>query len=139
MSQTRNNKANGRRLQNKVRDAVLDIFPELHGHIKSRTMGEAGRDIELSATGMELFPFSIECKYRQNIAIYKFMEQSIKEAKEDGLLPLLALQAARKEPLMVMRMEDFFVLLKQGSESLTEQEPNDILNILAEIVDKDDD
>ena len=60
---TRSAKNKGKRLQNQVRDQLLENFKQLEpDDIKSTTMGESGEDIQLSPAARKLIPYAIECK-----------------------------------------------------------------------------
>ncbi len=59
---TRSAKNKGKRLQNSVRDILLETFTELEpDDIKSTTMGESGEDIQLSPAACKLIPYAFEC------------------------------------------------------------------------------
>ena len=60
---TRSRKNKGKRLQNKIRDLLLETFQnELEpDDIKSTTMGESGEDIQLSPAARKFIPYAIEC------------------------------------------------------------------------------
>ena len=59
---TRSAKNKGKRLQNSVRDILLETFTQLEeDDIKSTTMGESGEDIQLSPAARKLIPYAIEC------------------------------------------------------------------------------
>ena len=56
-------KAKGRRLQQAVRDGILEAFPALEpDDVKSTSMGAGGEDVQLSPAARKLFPYQIECK-----------------------------------------------------------------------------
>ncbi len=56
-------KAKGRRLQQKVRDLILETFSELEeDDVRSTSMGASGEDVLLSPLARKKFPFSVECK-----------------------------------------------------------------------------
>ena len=60
---TRSAKAKGRRLQNKIRDLLLEEFKELEpDDIRTAIMGETGEDIKLSPAARKKIPYSFECK-----------------------------------------------------------------------------
>ena len=55
-------KAKGRRLQQWVRDQLieqLEVHPE---DIESRSMGAGGEDLIMARAARQKFPYSIECK-----------------------------------------------------------------------------
>ena len=65
---TRSAKNKGKRLQNSVRDILLETFTQLEeDDIKSTTMGESGEDIQLSPAARKLIPYAIECKNQEKI------------------------------------------------------------------------
>ena len=68
---TRSAKNKGKRLQNSVRDILLETFTQLEeDDIKSTTMGESGEDIQLSPAARKLIPYAIECKNQEKINIW---------------------------------------------------------------------
>ena len=59
---TQSAKAKGRKLQQWVRDQIieqLEVHPE---DIESRSMGAGGEDLIMARAARQKFPFSIECK-----------------------------------------------------------------------------
>jgi hypothetical protein len=82
-------KAKGRRLQQEVRDAILNAFSaQLQpDDVRSTSMGASGEDILLSPAAREAFPFYTEAKNRESLNIWKAIEQTEKGAK--GHIPLV--------------------------------------------------
>ena len=71
---TRSAKNKGKRLQNSVRDILLETFTQLEeDDIKSTTMGESGEDIQLSPAARKLIPYAIECKNQEKINIWELI------------------------------------------------------------------
>ena len=67
----------GRRLQQWVRDLLiekLEVHPE---DIESRSMGAGGEDLIMSRSAREKFPYSIECKNQESLNIWKSYEQAL--------------------------------------------------------------
>ena len=63
---TRSAKSKGRRLQNKVKEILLEAFTELEpDDIRTAIMGETGEDIKLSPAARREIPFSFECKTKK--------------------------------------------------------------------------
>ena len=57
---SRSAKNKGKRLQNQVRDLILEKFQQLEeDDVRSTTMGDSGEDVLLSPFARRLFPFSI--------------------------------------------------------------------------------
>lgn len=104
-------KAKGRKLQQEVRDKILDTFPILEtDDVKSTSMGASGEDIQLSPAARKLFPFSVECKARESIAVYAWYEQAKSNAK--GSVPLLVIKQNHSKPLVLLDLETFMELVK---------------------------
>ena len=69
---TRSAKNKGKRLQNKVRDLILEKFQTLEpDEVRSTTMGDSGEDVLLSPAARKKFPFSVECKNQEKINIWE--------------------------------------------------------------------
>lgn len=107
-------KAKGRRLQQEVRDSLLEISQGVleSGDILSRTMGEAGVDLILSPAAKEHFgDLGIECKNCESLNVTgTFFEHS---EKHPEMLPLLIHKRNRTETLCTMRWRDIVELIKQ--------------------------
>ena len=105
-------KAKGRKLQQLVRDTLLELHPHLtDDDIRSCPMGSNGADIQLSQAAKAEIPFDIECKARAKIAlVYDALEQ----AKRDNTrTPLAVIKADRRNALVVIDLQDFVQLLKK--------------------------
>lgn len=104
-------KAKGKRLQNKVRDLILERFSQLEpDDVRSTGMGQSGTDIQLSPLARKLFPYSIECKNQEKINIWASWRQAVANTKE-GTRPLLVFTRNRSEELVTMRVSDFMDLV----------------------------
>lgn len=101
-------KAKGRRLQQLVRDMILDTFPqlELDTDVRSAIMGETGEDIKLSSKARQVFPYSVECKSLKKIAVYNYYDQAAANTPA-GCLPLVVLKQDRRKPLVLVDLEKF--------------------------------
>ena len=106
-------KAKGRRLQQAARQDLIDRLGIDPGDILSTGMGQSGCDLYLSPAARERFPFGVECKAQERIALPEWWEQCTRNAAAEGLAPLLVLKQSRREPLAVLRWEDLLVLLRQ--------------------------
>lgn len=71
-------------------------------------MGAGGEDVQLSTAARELVPYTIECKNRKAIAVFKDYEQ----AKTHGLVePLVILKQNQSKPLALVDAQHFFDLV----------------------------
>lgn len=103
-------KQKGRSFQQWVRDEILARFPELTiNDVRSTSMGCAGVDIQFSSAALDRFPYSVECKSRNAIAVYAWLEQR----EGDVHRPLVFAKGNRKDPIVIMYAEDFFKLLEK--------------------------
>ena len=109
---TASSKAKGRRLQQDVRDKILDTFPELESDdVKSTSMGAGGEDVLLSPAARKKFPYSVECKSRKSIPMYTWYLQAKHNAPRDTEAILVVKQNYSK-PLVVLDLDHFMELVK---------------------------
>lgn len=98
-------KAKGRRLQQWVRDQLiehLEVHPE---DIESRSMGAGGEDLIMARDARQKFPFSIECKNQEKLNIWDAYEQSC--ANSGDYEPIVFIKKNGKNPLVVLDAEYF--------------------------------
>ena len=63
-------KQKGRKLQQKVRDIILESFDNLReDDVRSTSMGAGGEDVLLSPAARDVFPFSVECKNQEKLNV----------------------------------------------------------------------
>ena len=105
---TQSAKAKGRRLQQWIRDLLiekLDIHPE---DIESRSMGAGGEDLIMARAAREKFPYSIECKNQESINVWKSYEQAQENSKDYE--PVVVLKRNNTKPLVLVDAEYFVKL-----------------------------
>ena len=76
MSTIRSRKNKGRKLQQEVRDLLLEKtkgYGFVEGDIESVTMSTGGRDIQLSPSAEKVIPWDIECKNTQTLNAELFL------------------------------------------------------------------
>ena len=109
----RSAKNKGKRLQNKVRDLILEKFNQLEpDDVRSVTMGESGEDILLSPAARKLFPFSTECKNQEKINIWSSLEQA--ETNSGNHVPLLIFKRNRTKTYAVLEFDKLLELLDES-------------------------
>ena len=110
---TRSAKNNGKRLQNKVKELLVEKFKLSleDGDFKSTTMGESGIDIQLSPAARKKFPWAVECKNQEAIGIWKCLKQAEDAAKDESLKPLLIFKRNRSKTYACLELQDFLDLL----------------------------
>ena len=113
---TRSAKAKGRRLQNKIRDLLLEEFKELEpDDIRTAIMGETGEDIKLSPAARRKIPYSFECKNQEKLNIW----ESLKQAEENSgdYDPVLIFKRNRSKTYAVINIEKFIELINENNKS----------------------
>jgi len=110
---TASRKAKGRRFQQEIRDDLISRLGIDPGDILSTALGQSGCDLYLSPAARERFPFAVECKAQERIALPEWWQQCETNASKVGLVPLLVFKRNREEPLAVLRWSDLLALLQQ--------------------------
>ena len=108
---TQSKKAKGRRLQQWVRDILiekLEVHPE---DIESRSMGAGGEDLIMSRSAREKFPYSIECKNQESLNIWKSYEQA--QQNSGNYEPIVVLKRNNVKPLVLVDADYFIELHKK--------------------------
>jgi len=108
---TASRKAKGRRLQQYVRDKLLEYFPNLtERDVKSTPMGVSGEDIWLSESANSIFPYSIECKNHERINIWDAIKKTEQtNRREKGVL---VFKRNKSKVYCVLEFEEFLRLVK---------------------------
>ena len=108
---TRSAKNKGKRLQNSVRDTLLETFNTLEpDDIKSAVMGDSGEDIQLSPAARKIIPFAFECKNQEKLNIWSSLEQAEENAQSHT--PVLIFKRNRSKTYAVLEIKDFIDLIK---------------------------
>ena len=106
---TQSAKAKGRRLQQWVRERLiegLDIHPE---DIESRPMGSGGEDLIMARAAREKFPFSIECKNQEKLSIWEALNQAAENSGDYP--PVLIFKRNRSKTYVTIELEEFIKLI----------------------------
>lgn len=108
---TRSGKAKGRRLQNKIRDLLLEHFSDKleQDDIKVAIMGESGEDIKLSPAARKLIPYSFECKNQEKLSIWSSLEQAAENSGDYP--PVLIFKRNRSKTYVTIELEEFIKLI----------------------------
>ena len=109
----RSAKNKGKRLQNKVRDLILEKFNSKlePDDVRSITMGDSGEDILLSPAARKLFPFSVECKNQEKLNIWSSLEQA--EGNSGNHPPLVIFKRNRSKTYAVLEFDELLKLLNE--------------------------
>ena len=107
---TQSAKAKGRRLQQWVRDLLieeLEIHPE---DVESRSMGAGGEDLIMARAAREKFPYSIECKNQEKVNIWESYSQAVENSEDYE--PIVVVKRNKHNPLVLVDAEYFIGLHK---------------------------
>ena len=110
---TSSGKAKGRRLQNKIRDLLLEHFSDKlePDDVKVAIMGESGEDIKLSPAARKLIPYSFECKNQEKLSIWSSLEQAEDNSRDH--IPLLIFKRNRSKTYAVLEFDELLKLLNE--------------------------
>ena len=109
----RSAKNKGKRLQNKIRDLILEKFDSLEpDDVRSITMGDSGEDILLSPVARKQFPFSVECKNQEKLNIWSALEQA--EGNSGNHTPLVIFKRNRSKTYAVLEFDKLLELLNES-------------------------
>ena len=108
---TQSAKAKGRRLQQWVRDQLieqLDVHPE---DIESRSMGAGGEDLIMARAARQKFPYSIECKNVEKLNVWEAYEQA--KSNCGDYEPIVVIKRNNVKPLVLVDADYFIELHKK--------------------------
>lgn len=112
-------KNKGRRAQQEVIEKIKKQFPDINDmDIVSTPMGVTGTDVYLSSEAASNFPFAIEVKNQEKLAIWSALEQSEdqnRDVKDKHLTPLLVFKRNRSEMYCALKFDTFLELIKNSS------------------------
>ena len=101
-------KAKGRKLQQWMRNLLiekLEVHPE---DIESRSMGAGGEDLIMARAAREKFPMSIECKNQEKVNVWESYKQA--EDNSGNYEPVVVIKRNKVKPLVVVDAEYFVSL-----------------------------
>ena len=104
-------KAKGRKLQQWMRNLLiekLEVHPE---DIESRSMGAGGEDLIMARAAREKFPMSIECKNQEKVNVWESYKQA--EDNSGKYEPVVIIKRNKSKPLVVVDAEYFVSLFNK--------------------------
>jgi hypothetical protein len=101
-------KAKGRRLQQWVRDKLIEMLEVHPEDIESRSMGAGGEDLIMARAARQKFPYSIECKNVEKLNVWEAYEQA--QANSGDYEPIVVMKKNGKKPLVVVDAEYYIQL-----------------------------
>lgn len=114
----RSAKSKGRRLAILVKQKFLEWAPFLTvDDIHVTTCSVSGEDILLSPEAQKIYPYSIECKNRENINIWQAIKQAEGYAEKSGRIPLVVFSRNRHPVYVALEFDDFLHLTRPESKA----------------------
>ena len=112
---TSSKKSKGRRLQNYVRDNLLEAFNSLEeDDVKVAIMGENGEDIKLSPAAKKKIGYSFECKNVERLNIWQAIEQS--EANCEDRTPVVVFKRNRSKTYLTIEFDNFIDIIRERND-----------------------
>lgn len=105
-------KTKGKQWQNKIRDLLIEKYPDLQNDIISTGMGQPGVDIVLSEAARKILPYSIEAKAHANgfTKSIDALEQAGRNRKENDT-PVAIIKQTHKKPFVIMYLDDWIKII----------------------------
>jgi len=107
----RSAKNKGKRLQNILRDKLVELYPDLKDDIGSQIMGMTGEDIVLTPHAKKKLPYSFECKNVEKLNVWKSFKQC--ESNAGDSTPILVIKRNRETPKVVMDLDQWLELINE--------------------------
>jgi len=104
-------KAKGRRLQQWVREKLIECLSIHPEDIESRSMGAGGEDLIMARAARQKFPHSIECKNVEKLNIWDSYEQA--KANSGDYEPIVVIKKNGKKPLVVVDAEYYIQMFNK--------------------------
>ena len=111
---TSSKKGKGRRLQNFVKDELLEAFKSLEADdVKTAIMGESGEDIKLSPAAKRKIRYSFECKNVERLNIWQAIEQS--ETNCEDRTPVVVFKRNRSKTYLTIEFNKFIDIIGENN------------------------
>ncbi len=107
-------KAKGRRLQQWMRNILIEKLEVHEEDIESRSMGSGGEDLIMARDARTKFPYSIECKNQEKINVWESYNQAKENCK--GYEPIVVMKRNKSNPLILIDAECFINLHKRSED-----------------------
>ncbi len=98
-------KAKGRRLQQYVRDQLINELGIDPADVLSTGMGQSGLDLYLSAKARERFPYGVEAKNVERLNVWDALKQCEANSAKAGLTPLLVIHRNNSKTYAVLELD----------------------------------
>jgi len=104
-------KAKGRRLQQKIRDVLLEYVGNTYNlnddDIRSTAMGQHGEDIQLSSKARKVLPFNFEIKNQEKLNIWSALTQAELESTHRDTIPVVVFKRNHSKTYLTIEFDKF--------------------------------
>ena len=107
---TQSAKAKGRKLQQWMRNLLIEKLEIHQEDIESRSMGAGGEDLIMARAARAKFPLSIECKNQEKVNVWEAYKQAEENSK--SYEPIVVIKRNNSKPLVVIDAEYFVSMFK---------------------------
>ena len=107
---TQSAKAKGRKLQQWIRNLLIEKLEIHQEDIESRSMGAGGEDLIMARAARAKFPLSIECKNQEKVNVWEAYKQAEENSK--SYEPIVVIKRNNSKPLVVIDAEYFVSMFK---------------------------
>jgi len=105
-------KNKGRKLQQWMCQQIIKELGVACEDCRSCSMGASGEDVQLSKSARKKFPYSVECKNREQVNVWQSYRQAEANAPR-ATEPLLCIKRNKSKPLVVVDAEHFVGLIRR--------------------------
>jgi len=111
-------KRKGRKAAVELQKILLRTFPELEpDDLRVTPSGIAGEDLQLSPRAREILPYVFEVKNKEQISIWRVIDQARGHSKNLKHRPVVVFRKNRTPFHVCMEFNSFLELLKKGKEN----------------------
>jgi|TARA_B100000745_G_C20111173_1_gene380297 hypothetical protein len=107
---TQSAKSKGRKLQQWMRNLLIEKLEIHQEDIESRSMGAGGEDLIMARAARAKFPLSIECKNQEKVNVWEAYKQAEENSK--SYEPIVVIKRNNSKPLVVIDAEYFVSMFK---------------------------
>ena len=107
---TQSAKSKGRKLQQWMRNLLIEKLEIHQEDIESRSMGAGGEDLIMARAARAKFPLSIECKNQEKVNVWEAYKQAEENSK--SYETIVVIKRNNSKPLVVIDAEYFVSMFK---------------------------
>ena len=107
---TQSAKSKGRKLQQWMRNLLIEKLEIHQEDIESRSMGAGCEDLIMARAARAKFPLSIECKNQEKVNVWEAYKQAEENSK--SYEPIVVIKRNNSKPLVVIDAEYFVSMFK---------------------------